>query len=119
MGIETACTDEGQVMPQDQLLKKVSEYVPFGEDIYIGSALEQRPGIPEFTVGAAIADVFELRNRLVHGLWIPQEWSEKVMYQSISGPAVIYADALRDAAAYILRRLIVGLLVSHQKSSHL
>ena len=116
MGIETACSDERGVVTQDQLLKRVSEYVPFDQDVYAGSVLKERHVVPELTVGAVISDVLELRNRLVHGLWIPQEWSEKVMYHSISGPAVIYADALRDAASYLLRRLIVGLIVSHQKS---
>jgi hypothetical protein len=117
MGIEAACTSEDEIVPQDEVVRRVSEYVPFNQDVYVSSPLKKQSRVPELPVGEAVTDVFELRNRLVHGLWIPQKWSERVMYQSISGPAVIYADALRDAAAHILRRLIVGLLMSHQKSS--
>jgi len=111
IGIEAACLNEERVAPPADLLEKISRLISPDQDIYGNSPMKQEPlgysTVPVFRVGDAIRDLFELRNRFIHGLWIPPDWAERMMYQSVGAPPVFYADALRDAAAYILRQLIL------------
>jgi len=78
-------------------------------------------GIEEFTsatvrVGDVAADVFDFRNRLMHGGWIPDEWAGKASRPALSG-SIEYADMLREACAAILRKLLMNWLVLGRASS--
>lgn len=115
IGIESACSTGEQIVARDELIDRIAGLVPFNEDVYGQSvfkegSLRDHFRIPEFRVADAVRDLFYLRDHLVHGLWVPKEWDEKEPKYHIPGaPAALYADALRDAAAYILRRIVVRL----------
>jgi hypothetical protein len=57
------------------------------------------------------SDLFELRNRFAHGGWVPEEWASRKARPVLSG-TMEYADMLREAAAAILRKLLLNRLLS-------
>lgn len=80
-------------------------------NVYQDSATEEFTRA-EVKLGDIVDDLFHLRNRLVHGGWVPEAWQKREGRPAISG-AIEYAEMLREASASILRKLIVDWL-DHQ-----
>lgn len=110
MGIESACAAESEFLSQAELTARIFKYVPPATDIFAESPLREFVQFPPLPVQAALNDLFLLRDRFVHGLWIPEEWKQKVSYKGISTEPVVHADMLRDAASFILRKLLLTTL---------
>jgi len=111
MGIEAAFAVGDQPVRRDDLLQNIDQRVGFDRDIYEDSGDRNFFELPSrLNVGDVITDLFNLRNHLVHGGWPDKDWGAKAGRRSISGEAVPYADVLRGAASFILRKSILSFL---------
>jgi hypothetical protein len=104
-GIEAIFAGENEVGSHDTL-KILLTSAAADWDIYEDSAYGQLAGA-SVPVRNIAADLFKLRNHLAHGGWVSDEWLAKEGRPSLSG-RTSYADMLREAAASILRRLLIS-----------
>jgi hypothetical protein len=112
MGIESlfstgSDTDESRSV-QDRIKETIGS-----EDIYKDFSNRDLYHARPILVQEIVKDLFVMRNHLVHGQWVPDEWINHKVRNSISGPAVNYADALREAASFILRAGILRAVNEH------
>lgn len=102
MGIE-AMIRKGSTKHLPDRANRLLEFLSPDLDIYSeSSGFQVWPRIP---LGPLAPDLFHLRDLFVHGDWIPEEWMKK-HHQSVAGEPISYADLLRDAAPFVLRKLI-------------
>lgn len=115
MGIECLLSRGGKdPMQGRELLEAISARVSFDTDIYERSAVRQHAEVQPILVGDVIGDVFELRNQLAHGRWFPKEWTERQVRNSVSGRPVVYAEVLREAASFVLRKALINFVTELQ-----
>lgn len=103
-GIE-AILSKGKPLPASEVLSSLSRSLDPDWNIY------EDTGLAEFTnadvrLQKVSSDLFKLRNSLAHGGWVPSEWTGMVGRVTTTGN-VEYADMLREAAAAILRKLLM------------
>lgn len=108
MGIEALFTTEEARLSPEQLIACVNSAVGKSSDIYEGSPMREYIGEEPFIVGDLIYDVMTLRNRFAHGQWIPAEWETKKGRNSLVNQSIGYADVLREAASFVLRKGILN-----------
>ncbi len=87
---------------QSELISRIGECIGADTDLYAESAMSSYFENSPRTVREMISDLFELRNRLVHGLWVPSSMEHKAGHGTPGGQST-YADCLREAAFHILR----------------
>ncbi len=107
IGIESIYRVSDEGMSQDELFSRIVTLLQAESDIYSDSAMRRYFGDFRLTVGDVLPDLFDLRNRLAHGLWVPDEWKDRSGHSTPGGSIVQYADTLREAASYILRKSIL------------
>jgi hypothetical protein len=113
MGIESVFNDAShEPPPRDELLRRIMTSVGPDSDVYEGSEMRDYLGPSTLTVRDVVSDLFDLRDRFVHGMWIPDEWKNRVGHGTPGGTAVPYADVLREAASYVLRRSILNAVLN-------
>lgn len=111
MALEQFYSSGDDPAPRGPLLtEKLSEHLDLDEDIYANSQFRELfPHSPAVTARQALPDLFAMRNRFVHGQWIPQEWLQPfrthTLYEKTS-----YADVLREIASWLVRKSIVKYL---------
>jgi hypothetical protein len=110
-GIEAAFSKTNELFSGSQSLDSIHQLVPPELDIYEDSPQREFVDIPRFTLGRLLPDLFSLRNRLVHGGWIPDDWKTGSARPSLSQATIPYADVLREAASFTLRKVIIALLL--------
>jgi hypothetical protein len=110
-GIEAIFAGNGEAGSRDTLKRLISSRISEW-DIYEDSAYGQLAGA-SIRVGEIAGDLFKLRAHLVHGGWAPEDWLVKEGRPSLSG-RTSYADMLREAAASILRKLLVDWFLDEQ-----
>jgi hypothetical protein len=120
MGIETALSreNEDEILPQNALIGRLAKVLNLNQPLYEQVEGQEIPIESRLALGDLLPDVFKLRNRIVHGQWIPDEWRERIGF--VSEPTkinVLYSETLRHAASYILRRLILSHLERHSSSA--
>jgi hypothetical protein len=117
MGIESLF-DVDEDPSEARLFAQVDKTVGLGTNIYESSYLEEFKndveGETRVAVGSRIADLFDIRNRFIHGRWIPAEWKNNYPRNSISGEKVHYVDVLRELASFVLRKGILNYLESRR-----
>ena len=107
MGIEALFADEQSSPPSlEELTRRIGETVGLDTDIYDSSPMREYIGEKPYRVGDLLNDLLTLRDRFLHGQWIPSEWKTKEARNSLSTP-IYYADVLREAASFILRKGIL------------
>lgn len=106
MGIESLFSMGEKQYEPDNVRERIRAEVG-SQDIYRGFAHRDLYHAEVLEVGNVVDDLFRLRDLFVHGRWVPDQWVERHMRRSISGPNINYADVLRESASFILR---VGLL---------
>jgi hypothetical protein len=116
MGIESLFTTEELPLSREQLIARMGEVIGLHTDIYGGSPMREYIGDETFTVGDLVDDLLTLRDRFVHGQWIPVEWKDKKRRRTISGESSTYAEMLREASSFILRNGILRHLEQGSKS---
>jgi hypothetical protein len=110
MGLEAALVEGDSLVAEGTLATRLQKYVDVTQSIYSDSASVDFPAPPPLTLNKVLDDLVALRNRFVHGLWIPEEWLDRTAYVSVGGEAVNYAETLRHAAAFALRQVILARL---------
>src|ERR1700720_315649 len=110
MGIESLFANEDKQLSREELTTRIDQAVGLDTDIYKSSPMREYIGTQPFKVKDLFDDLQLLRNRFVHGQWIPPEWKTRVGRTGLSSEAVFYADVLREAASFILRRGIINYL---------
>jgi hypothetical protein len=112
MGIEAIFNSDGLLRNQRELIDQIEQCVGADTDLYAESAMSSYFGNSPRTVRELISELFELRNRLVHGLWVPSSLEQKTGHGTPGGQPVPYADVLREAAFHILRLSIRNMLLN-------
>ena len=114
MGIEALFSYGDEPCAADTIKKRIAEVVGLDTDIY--AEFEQRDlyAAKAVRVGEVLDEMFELRNRFVHGAWVPKPWFDREIRMAISGGPLTIADVVREAASFILRVGIQKRLLNYQ-----
>jgi len=110
MALEQFYSSGEDPVPPDELMRKISDYVDIDQDIYAETQFrEVFPALPAITAREALPNLFILRNRFVHGLWVQKEWLAPArigtLYEKTS-----YADVLREVVSWLVRKSLVNYL---------
>jgi hypothetical protein len=106
IGIEAMCLEDGKWLPgrgsvPAQVAARIGDRG--GAAAWGELSKDERP---KASFGALLADLFNLRDQIVHGSWIPEAWKTKFGRRSLDGSPLSYADLLRETAAAALRTLL-------------
>src|SRR5580700_3774966 len=94
-GIEALYTRGEEPSPREIIKDRILESVGPATDIYRDFECES-PYVPDPVLVKDIVDnMFELRDRFVHGSWAPKSWLDKPMRRAISGSTLALPDVLR------------------------
>jgi hypothetical protein len=115
MGIEALFSYGDEPCAVDTIKKRIAEVVGLDTDIY--AEFEQRDlyATKPVKVGEVLDEMFELRNRFVHGAWVPKSWFDRQGRMAISGAPLTIADVLREAASFMLRAGIRNRLLNYHQ----
>jgi hypothetical protein len=113
MGIEALFSYGDEPCDVETIKARIADVVGLNTDIY--KEFEQRDlyATEAVTVGEVLDRMFELRNRFVHGAWVPKAWFDQSMRMAISGGSLSIADVVREAASFILRSGIQHRLLNY------
>ena len=89
MGIESIFNAGKELTRRDELLRMIIASVGADSDVHEGSAMRNYFGSYTLRVGDALSDLFKLRDSLVHGMWIPEEWKDRVGHGTPGGTPAI------------------------------
>lgn len=110
MGIEAAVVSEEEKFPRRrEVVDRVLALVPADTVVYADSPLNEFVNFPDLTVGEALPEILLLRSRLAHGQWFTGRKPE-VTRKTLSSSTLNYEEMLREAAPFILRRVILAKL---------
>lgn len=117
MGVESLFSIADAEISEPDILMQIDEAVGLKSNIYESSSVDEYVGTQNAVrVGDLIHDLFALRNRFVHGGWIPNDWKSRYPRTSLSGEKVHYVDILREVASFVLRRGILSHLERRRSS---
>lgn len=105
-GIEALFNSGNIRLSRGGLRDRINESIGLETDIYDSSPMQEYVGGKSFKVGDLFSDLVTLRNRLVHGQWIPPEWKQREGRKGLISE-IPYADVLRETASFILRKGIL------------
>ena len=111
MGIE-AFLAKGKPMPQTELVAVAQRWVNLDDLIYADSPEQEFLSLPKVTPRQVFDDCVRLRNELVHGGYIPEDWKNRGGRPGITQNQLPYVEVVREAASFMLRRLILAFLTS-------
>jgi hypothetical protein len=110
MALEQLYSSGENPVPRKTLIHKISESVNLDQDILAETQFRDvYPNLPAITARETLPDLFVLRNRFVHGLWIQKEWLEPTRNGTLSGQSS-YADVLREVASWLVRESLIHYL---------
>jgi hypothetical protein len=103
MGIEALFSYGDEPCDVETIKARVADVVGLNTDIY--EEFDQRDlyAAKPVRVGDVLDQMFELRNRFVHGAWVPKAWFDQNVRMAISGGTLTTADVVREAASFVLR----------------
>jgi hypothetical protein len=110
MGIESLFVSPSDIYSEENIFAGILKTVGTETDIYSEFRDRDLYGATKMTIGSVLPDLFKLRNDFVHGAGVRQEWLEQRSRMAISGGSLSHADALREAASFILRTSIRTIL---------
>jgi hypothetical protein len=102
MGTEALYAEDEEPFSVGALKERILRDIDPDTDIYEGH-YRSSANLSPVRLGQILDNLFDLRNRLVHGAWAPKTWFEKTVRIDITGTPVSLPDALREAASFILR----------------
>jgi hypothetical protein len=111
-GIEALYSHGDEPCGLDEIKARILRSVGPDTDIYEGMEGRWMYAPKPLLVKDVLDNLFELRDRFIHGAWAPKSWLEKSMRPAISGRPLTLPDVLREAASFILRIGIQKILLS-------
>jgi hypothetical protein len=112
MGIEALYSDGDEPCTLNTIKSRIVESVGPNTDIYTEFEGRSLYAPNPVFVKDILDDMFELRDRFIHGAWTPKSWLDKPKRNAISGGLLNWPDVLREAASFILRTGIKKKLLS-------
>lgn len=109
MGIEAVASGPDSPKGRSSLLGRIYDLLDGGAWIYDSSPMNDFGDLPRLAVRDILPDIFKLRSRLVHGGGWP-DWKSDAIRTTLTGERLGYAAVLREAAAFVLRKLILASL---------
>lgn len=103
MGIEALYADGDEPCDPKVLKQRILQSIGADTDIYAQIEHRSLYAPKPLPVKEVIDNMFELRNRFVHGAWAPRAWLDTPMRKGISDRPLTLVDVLREAAGFILR----------------
>jgi len=112
MGIEALYSEGDEPCTVNTIKSRIVESVGPNTDIYSQFEARNLYAPDPVFVKDVLDDMFELRDRFIHGAWTPKSWIDKPKRKAISGGLLTWPDVLREAASFILRAGIKKQLLS-------
>lgn len=113
-GIEAVVSSPESPVGRSHLLTRIGQLLDGDAWIYEGSALGEFLELPKISVREVLPDIFKLRSRIAHGGRWP-DWRPDVCRLTLTNQRIDYAGILREAAPFILRRVILASLATAAK----
>jgi len=114
MGIEALFSNGDEPSRPEQIKQRIIDTIGQETDIYKDFKNRDLYAPDPLRVSEVLDSMFEMRNRLVHGSWVPADWFHKTIRQSISSQSLTLADILREAASFILRNGLLRTVLAEQ-----
>jgi hypothetical protein len=108
IGIESVLSGDRDRLNSAELIPQITKRL--GADTNVYSEVEHAvlPTKPEpVTIRSVLPDLFEARNRVVHGVGVPSKFDDMAISSAATGEQIHYVDVLREAASFMLRKLIL------------
>lgn len=106
--IESFLAEDRNPVPDRDLLTRINELVGLQNDIFSESEAELFSSPPSLTVADVLPDILVMRNNVSHGIRVPESFDGRSIISAATGETVHYADVLREATSFILRKLILS-----------
>jgi hypothetical protein len=103
MGIEALFSYDDEPCDVKTIKARIADVVGLTTDIYTEFDQRDLYAAKPVRVGDVLDQMFELRNRFVHGAWVPKAWFDQNVRMAISGGSLTMADVVREAASFVLR----------------
>jgi hypothetical protein len=103
MGIEAPYSQGDEPCTVNTIKSRIAESVGSSTDIYREFADRNLYAPDPVFVKDILDDMFELRDRFIHGAWTPKSWLDRPKRKAISGGLLNWPDILREAASFVLR----------------
>jgi hypothetical protein len=113
-GIEAVVSENESPKSRSQILGRIYEILDRNALIYGSSALSEFLDLPKLSIVDVLPEIFKLRSRIVHGGRWP-DWKPELFRTTLTGERIGYAGILREAAPFVLRKLIVASLAATGK----
>lgn len=110
-GIEAVAPPERGFERRSELIGRIYELLDGSTRIYEESEMGEFQDMPNVSVRDVLPDIFKLRSRLAHGGGWP-DWESRFVRTTLMREKLNYAAILREAAPFVLRRLIVSALLN-------
>jgi hypothetical protein len=110
MGVEAAFRPEKSPIQDEEELKNKIMAETGACDIYEDSAERDLYAVEPLLVGSLLEDMFSLRNELVHGGGIPDDFLRREVRKTVSGHNLNHIDLLRECASFVLRTRLLSQL---------
>jgi hypothetical protein len=114
-GIEAAVSSKDSPIGRSHLLNRIYELLDGSTWVYESSALNEFLELPRLSIRDVLPEILTLRSRVAHGGRWP-DWKPGVTRTTLAGDQLNYSEILREAAPFVLRKLIVACLTASEKS---
>jgi hypothetical protein len=88
-------------------IHRIRQFLGSKTPVYEQSDFQRHVSVPSLTLKNVLGDIYDVRNKLAHGEWIPKEYLEKPGY---NGGACSYGDILLEATGIVLRLALIKIL---------
>lgn len=108
IGVESVFSEDQRQVQYPELIRRITGLLGMETDIYSESEFGLFPERPApVTLDAVLPDIIELRNRVVHGVGAHPAFDDRKVSSPATGETIHYVDVLREAASFILRKLVL------------
>lgn len=108
IGVESLFSNDQRQPEESELVHGITKKIGPDTNIYSEAEVELFPFKPDpITVGKVLPDIIESRNRVIHGVGVPERFDQMRLTSPATAESIHYVDVLREAASFILRKLIL------------
>jgi hypothetical protein len=106
IGLESLFTSDKHSGAQ-LAIRRIRQFLGSKTRVYEQSDFQRHVSVPALTLKNVLGDIYDVRNKLAHGEWIPKEYLDKPGYPR---GARSYGDILLEATGIILRLALIKIL---------